>query len=374
MISRSRNLRITLDVNAIEPHLGGIGRYTWELSRRLPRHVGVDGVAYYGRGRLLPDPAILQTGESLPARPKFFRSWRERSEDQRLRSGLFHGPNYFLPEWVERGVVTIHDLSVFRFPETHPVERVQAFEREFASSLARAVHVLTDTETVRAELIADYGVDPAMVSAVHLGVDPAFRPQASATLTQTLAKWSLRPGTYGLCVSTLEPRKKILELLRAWRSLPLALRDRHPLVLAGGKGWRNEELQMRVQAGVAEGWLLHLGFVDESDLPALYAGAALFLYPSSYEGFGLPPLEAMASGVPVVVANRSCLPEVCGDAARYVDPDDVEGFADAVGACLDDPVWRQEAGQRGLARSRQFSWDRCIDGTVAAYQKATAAF
>ena len=373
MIARPQDLRITLDVNAIEPNLGGIGRYTWELGRRLPRHYGIAAVEYYGRGRRLADPAILQTEAPLPPRPRFFRSWRERSEHRRLQSGLFHGPNYFLPDWVDGGIVTIHDLSVFRFPETHPVERVDAFEREFRSSLARAVHILTDTQTVRAELIDDFGVDPANISAVHLGVDPAFRPQFAPTLAQPLAKWSLRPGTYGLCVSTLEPRKKILELLRAWRSLPLALRDRHPLVLAGGKGWRNEELQLQVRAGVDEGWLIHLGFVDESDLPALYAGAALFLYPSTYEGFGLPPLEAMSSGIPVVVSDRSCLPEVCGTAARYIDPDDVEGFADAIAECLDDPAWRQEAGQRGRARALEFTWERCIDGTVAAYRKASAA-
>ncbi|GAA4005806.1 glycosyltransferase family 1 protein [Sphingomonas humi] len=373
MIVPANDLRITLDVNALEPHLGGIGRYTWELSRRLPRHDGIASVDYFARGRRLADPDVLLTGAPLPPRPRFFRSWRERREHQRLQGGLFHGPNYFLPDWVSRGVITIHDLSVFRFPETHPAERVMAFEKEFLSSLNRAVHVLTDTETVRAELIEDFGVDPAIVSAVHLGVDPVFRPRSGDELAGPLARLSLEPGTYGLCVSTLEPRKKILELIEAWRMLPVAIRTKHPLVLAGGKGWRNEELQRRVDAGVAEGWLRHLGFVDESDLPALYAGAALFLYPSSYEGFGLPPLEAMASGVPVIVSNRSCLPEVCGDAARYIDPDDIDTFSAQVAASLGDPAWRQEATGRGLLRASRFTWDRCIDSTVDAYRTAAAA-
>lgn len=373
MISRPNNLRITLDVNAIEPHLGGIGRYTWELCRRLPRHDGVGAVEYYGRGRRLPDPAILFGNGPLPPRPRLFRGWRERNDHQRLQSGLFHGPNYFLPDWVERGVITIHDLSVFRFPETHPLERVQAFEREFVSSLSRAVHVLTDTETVRAELIEDYSVDPAMISAVHLGVDPAFRPRSLHTLADPLAKWSLEPGSYGLCVSTLEPRKKILELLQAWRLIPATIRARHPLVLAGGKGWRNDELRVQVEAGVAEGWLHHLGFVDEAELPALYAGAALFLYPSCYEGFGLPPLEAMASGVPVIISGRSCLPEVCSDAARQVDPDDIDAFAGAIAQSLEDTAWREQAVARGLARAADFTWERCLDNTVDVYRKAAAA-
>jgi alpha-1,3-rhamnosyl/mannosyltransferase len=125
---------------------------------------------------------------------------------------------------------------------------------------------------------------------------------------------------------------------------------------------------------MAEGWLRHLGFVDEERLPILYAGARLFIYPSIYEGFGLPPLEAMASGTPVIVASRSCLPEVCGDAAGYIDPENPDQMLACLMHGLTDENWQLAASQRGLARANEFSWDRCIEGTLAVYRKVHEAF
>ena len=362
--------RVTLCVDALAPNPGGIGRYTWELCKRLGGQDGINDLQFYGRGRLLDDPGGLLRDAPLPSpRNRWSRWWDKRA----LRSSVVHGTNYFLPSFADTGVITIHDLSVFRYPETHPADRVKAFEREFERSLARAAHVITDTETVRAELIESYSVRPEQVTAVPLGVDPSFRPHAASSLEPTRREWGLEAGTYGLCVSTLEPRKQISELLAAWRALPRSTRDAHPLVLCGGAGWRNEVLQQQVEDGVAEGWLRHLGFVPEAQLPMLYAGAAMFIYPSIYEGFGLPPLEALASGVPVMVSRHSCLPEVCGDAARYLDPADAAGFTAEIERNLADEQWRAESLERGLDRARQFSWDRCIDGTVAIYRKVASS-
>jgi alpha-1,3-rhamnosyl/mannosyltransferase len=358
--------RVTLCVDALEPNPGGIGRYTWELCKGVANDERLSPLSYFGRGRMLDDPALLLRGDPLPRRPRLWRQWRDR---RAMRSSVVHGPNYFLPPFVERGIITVHDLSVFRFPETHPVERVNAFEREFTSSLARASHVITDTETVRREVIEMFALAPETVTAVPLGVDAAFSPQSAAALAPTLSQWGLQPGAYGLCVSTLEPRKRIAELLAAWRALPRRLRDAFPLVLCGGAGWRNEQLRALVEAGVGGGWLRHLGFVDETLLPHLYAGAGLFIYPSIYEGFGLPPLEALASGVPVMVADRSCLPEVCGDAARYFDADDVDGLAMAIETNLGDVQWRATARERGVARASRFSWAQCVERTVDLYAR-----
>ena len=344
--------------------MSGIGRYTWELCKGLKKAEGI-AVRYFGRGRLLDDPSGLLRGEAVPSRNSVRRWWDNRA----IRSSIVHGPNYFLPANVESGIITVHDLSVFRFPETHPAERILAFEREFLKSLSRAGHVITDTQTIRKELIETFDIAPDMVSTVPLGVDPTFKPRPAPVVANILETLGLKPGKYGLCVSTLEPRKKITELLAAWRALPKSVRDRYPLVLCGGAGWRNDELQTEVANGVAEKWLRHLGFVDETLLPDIYAGAALFIYPSIYEGFGLPPVEAMASGVPVMVSHHSCLPEVCGDAARYFDPDDAAAFATAIETNLLDSDWRAETVERGLVRARQFSWERCVAETVDVYQK-----
>ena len=364
-------MRTTLLVDALTPQPGGIGRYTWELCKGLRNRGDVD-VSFVAHGRVIEDPAYLLESTHPPRRGRM-RLWLDRwAVQSAMRQAIVHGPNYFLPHRAERGVITAHDLSVFRFPETHPVERVLEFEERFRDSLDRSVKIITDTETVRNEIIEMFSVQPEKVVAVPLGVSPSFRPRAAETLVGELSAWDLQAGLYGLCVSTLEPRKKIAELLAAWESLPLPIRTRFPLVLAGGAGWRNDSLRASVDRGVAQGWLKYLGFVDEAAMPALYAGARLFIYPSTYEGFGLPPLEAMASGVPVMVSNQSCLPEVCGNAATFVDPDDIEGFRTALEDALTDDQARERHMELGLARASSFSWARCIEGTVSVYRTALA--
>jgi alpha-1,3-rhamnosyl/mannosyltransferase len=204
-------------------------------------------------------------------------------------------------------------------------------------------------------------------------VTAAFHPREGAEIAEQLAALGIFPGRYALCVSTLEPRKKIAELLYAWRELPTRIRNSTPLVLAGGSGWLNESLREQIRDGVAAGWLRHLGFVPEADLAVLYAGATLFLYPSIYEGFGLPPVEAMASGTPVIVANSSCLPEVCGDAALYIDPNDIAGFSSAIAAALMDAEWRADARKRGLRRAARYQWEECAKQTVQIYRQYQSA-
>ncbi|MGE5063180.1 MAG: glycosyltransferase family 4 protein [Myxococcales bacterium] len=360
---------VTLTVEALGPQLSGIGRYVWELCSRVPQQPGIDRLNFFANGRFVDGPQAQLHGNSARSHIRMPRWMRRRRTLRRLRQSLVHGPNYFLPGAVETGIITVHDLSVFKYPETHPAERLRAFERDFEHSLSRAEHVITDTETVRREVIGEFGLAEAKVTAIPLGVGYEYRPRGGDEIQPHVAPFGLAPGGYALSVSTLEPRKKISELIGAWRELPQDLRSSTPLVLAGAKGWLNENLHDEVREGVAAGWLRHLGFVPEEALLALYSGASLFIYPSVYEGFGLPPIEAMASGVPVLVANRSCLPEVSGDAAGYIDPDDPNAFSQAIAEALTDSAWRSQAREKGLERAAKFSWDRCAAQTAELYQR-----
>jgi glycosyltransferase involved in cell wall biosynthesis len=264
----------------------------------------------------------------------------------------------------------MHDLSVLRFPDDHPLERVKAFERHFLRSLAAADHILTDTEAVRAELCAFAGLAKDRVSNVPLGVDPVFRPLATGKSRLTGSLESLPFGQYGLCVSTLEPRKRIGLLLDAWRELPSALRARHPLLLVGAIGWNVADLMDSVLRGCDEGWLYYAGYVDEGELPRVFAGARLFVFPSRYEGFGLPPLEAMACGVPTIVAHEHSLVEVTSGAALVTEPDDLGRFRDDIALALQDEGWRSSAIAAGIEVASRYTWRRCVSGTVQAYQLA----
>lgn len=362
---------VLLDVNALDVHLGGIGRYTWELARRLPSQPQISSLRYFARNRVITDPGRLVRGEPIYRGRGFVRARRAWAARRALRTSLVHGPNYFLPAGVERGVITVHDLSVFKYPESHPRERLEHFDRLFSKSVESAAHILTDTETVRLELMDQFGVAGENITSVPLGVDEAFKPAHADILSPLLHKFGLRAGEYGLCVSAFEPRKRVPELIRAWGELPPALRSAYPLVLAGGPGWLNQHIHDSLDGPVSQGWVRYLGYVSERDLPQLYAGAALFVYPSVYEGFGLPPVEAMASGVPVIVANRSCLPEVCGDAAQYVDPDDLVQFSAAIQESLENPQQRAEFVRRGLKRAAGYTWERCISATAAVYHTAS---
>jgi len=373
-------LKVVLSVEALAPVLSGIGRYTWELATRLPAQLGQGQISYMRQRHRVGNPAQLldgswkapKTGLNLCGiKVKTPRWLKERQLIASCKGQVFHGPNFFLPSFADRGVITVHDLSVFKYPETHPIERIRHFEAEFTKSVQRASHIITDSDATRAEVIAYLGWSPDNITAVPLGVSPTFKPRSAQDVAECMARYKLIYGQYALCVSTMEPRKKIDALLVAYQRLPDVVRQRHPLVLIGGAGWLSEKLHEEIARLSAQGWLHYLGFVPEVDLPFLYSGARTFVYPSIYEGFGLPVLEAMASGVPVVTSNRTSLPEITQGAALLVDPDDIVALTQALDVALGDESWRQPAQQRGLTVAMTYTWDKCIENTIEVYAKVS---
>lgn len=364
-------MKLILSVEALSPPLSGIGRYTWELASRMGQLPGIEQVRYYRAGRWVADPATLLSEVSSAHKhgfkfPRWAKDWYWR---QAFRGEVFHGPNYFLPPDVENGVVTVHDLSVFKFPETHPMERVKEFDRLFQRTLDNVTHLITVSETARQEVINYLGWPAEKITAIYNGVSTFFAPRTSEELMPILSRHGLKYGSYLLCVSTIEPRKRIDALLDAYSRLPNTLQLAYPLVLVGDKGWRSESLHEMIDKGQRAGWLHYLGFIPEADLPALYAGARMFAYPSIYEGFGLPVIEAMASGVPVLTSDRSCLPEVSAGAAKLVNPDDIDALTVGLEEGLIDLEWREKAIALGLQVATRYDWAECMRQTAAVYEK-----
>ncbi|MGF6742039.1 glycosyltransferase family 4 protein [Paraburkholderia atlantica] len=366
-------MKLVLALDALVPPLTGIGRYALELATHYQTTRNeFESMRFFFADRWVDDPAdFLRAGAAgktgkkrkggLLRTPKWWRQWCLRRE---MRGHLFHSPNYFLPRTVEGGIVTVHDLSVFKYPETHPAERIKHFETSFLATLERVSHVITDSEATRREVIDYFGWSPERITSIALGVEEKFCQRAAPTIATELAKHGLAYGSYSLCVSTLEPRKRVDRLLAAYLDLPNPLRVRFPLVLAGSAGWLSDTLREQIAQGEREGWVRYMGFVDEAFLPLLYSGARAFLYPSVYEGFGLPVLEAMASGVPTLTSNSSSLPEVASGAAWLVEPDNHEQLRDGIVRVLCDDEWRQTAVARGLQVAGELTWKRCAERTL----------
>lgn len=377
-----------LSIDQIKYPLTGIGRYTFELAKQLVRMPEIENLRF-SRGVRLCDsipsfaqaiPLPAHTSGTLTVVRKLLKSRlvvalsrfvKPRLKARGLRGledHIFHGPSFSLPVFAGRSVVTIHDLSLYTLPDCHPPERVRRIRAEIELSLKRASFLITDSEFTRLEIASFFGWPLEKIRAIQLASAEEFYPRASSQLVKKLECFGLTPNRYCLFTGTIEPRKNIGVLLDAYAMMPTSIRRRWPLVLVGHEGWNSRGLHERIVAAEREGWVRYLGFVSAEDLPLLFAGARLFVFPSLYEGFGLPVLEAMASGVPVVCSNSSSLPEVVGDAAAMCEPLDTDALKELILQGLEDESWRSIANERGLARAALYSWDRCARETVAVYR------
>jgi glycosyltransferase involved in cell wall biosynthesis len=279
-----------------------------------------------------------------------------------------------------RSVVTVHDLGYRHEPQAHRLLDRLYLELSTRYNARAASQVIADSAATKRDLVQLYGTDPQRITVVPLGVDELFQPvNDAARLAAVRAQYGI-PGDYLLYVGTLQPRKNLVRLIEAWnkiRNSNFEIRN-WVLVIAGKRGWLYEEIFATVQRLGLEGQVLFPGYVPEEDLPALLSGATAFVLPSLYEGFGLPVLEAMACGTPVIAANVASLPEVVGDAGLLVDPLDTDALAAAMQRLLTDAApstplrasLRAELRQRGLARAKLFSWPRCAWETLAVLKNA----
>ncbi len=382
-------MKVILGVDAISQPLTGIGRYAYELAAGLRRRraEGIDA-RFFAMARWIEDPESLLD----PMRPSavlrrniahvpfsgvlrrlYQRASRYRfsREVRKLQGFLYHSPNFYMVPFNGPTIATIHDLSVVHHPEFHPADRVAFMGRELPAAIERSDHIIVVSDYVRQDLVETFGLAKERVSVTHLGVDARYMPRAESELEE-LRAYGVTPGQYCLCVATIEPRKNIGGLLAAFGSLPVSLQDRYPLVLIGDHGWKSEAIHRQIAELAARGRCKYLGYVPEAQLPLFYSGARLFAYPSFSEGFGLPVLEAMASGVPVITSNRSSLPEVAGGAALLVDPMAEDALRDGMEQLLEDEQARGRAVEAGQNRAAAFTWPRFVDETLAVYRQVAA--
>ncbi|CQI89618.1 glycosyltransferase family 4 protein [Yersinia rohdei] len=376
-------MKVVFGTDSIKYPLTGIGRYTYELAKELERSSDISELLFLSGRRVSQSIPELALKEEQNAKIRSFAKnslflselyrhvspWLKKIALNKYNDFIFHSPNFYLPPKVDRAVATFHDLSIFTWPQCHPEDRVRYMRKELLLTLKRAKVLITDSDFTRTELAEyfDYPIEKIVTAPLASSGD--FYPRNYSTLQSLMTKLGLTAGQYTLFTGTIEPRKNITTLLDAYERLPLDLRSRFPLVICGFSGWNSESIHRRFELATQQGWLLYLGYLSAEELPLLFSGARTFLFPSLYEGFGLPVLEAMASGVPVVCSNAASLPEVLGDSGLMCDALDVDGLRSAIIQSLEDENWRNKAIEMGLIRAGTFSWQRCAQETIKAYQQ-----
>ena len=302
----------------------------------------------------------------LPSR----RLWENaylRFAAQARRLDLIHLVESPLPFYQPtKALATVHDILPVLYPEHFPLKGRAYYQNALFTGTKRLRSIITVSERTKRDLVVRLQLEPRRIHVTYPGVEPRFAPITDQQLLADVRRKYRLPESFILYVGTLEPRKNVGRLLSVFRRL----REKglnQSLVLAGGKGWLCDDVLDAAKQ--MAGSVRLTGFVADEDLPALYNAADMFVFPSLYEGFGTPPLEAMACGLPVVCSNRASLPEVVGDAALSVDPEDGEAFGDAIWELAHDESLRQRLREAGLARARLFSWERTARGTLAQYDE-----
>lgn len=375
-------LTIALNSKMLLAPRTGIGNYVAELAQALQRHPELEMQYFYGAGWRPALAAAAMPGYArwagaakrlLPAAYRMRRLLEQRCFDRgarKIRPHVYHEPTLWPLDFSGPTVMTVHDLTHIHYPQTQPLDRLKEIERRLPSAVARASRILVDSAYIGAELRQQFSLPPDKVVLAPLACSDIFQPRDERELLPRLQAMGLAYRRFILSVGTLEPRKNLLLTLKAHARLPPSLRARFPLLVVGMAGWQADELKGALAQAVSAGHVRFAGYLDQADLACVTAAARIMVFPSLYEGFGLPLLEAMASGTPVIASDCASLPEVAAAAGTYVHPQDDIALTEQMQRLMEDDVLWAERRGAGLLRSQEFSWARCATITAEVYRQA----
>ena len=354
--------KIIVDSISLLSSLTGIGRYTYEVSKRIKEKNDFKSNYFYG----YHSKKLLHTSDTKNT--NFLKSFIIKNQlvkkivrkiimiSSKISSpkyDLYWQPNFIPNEGIKakKIVTSVHDFSFILHKDFHPKERIEHLENNFFKNILKSDIIITGSAFTKQEVINTLDIDENKIKVIHHGVDhELFYIRHDLKLNHKL------PKKFILCVGSIEPRKNLLGLLKAYEMLDVELKKEYKLVLAGFKGWENQEIMNIINNNKQN--IHYLGFVSDIELSKIYNLASCFIYPSFYEGFGIPPLEAMACGTPVIVSNSSSIPEVCGDAVLYIDPNNTKDIMTKITTLLLNKTLQQELVQKGLQKTEEYSWEK----------------
>ncbi len=370
-------MRIGIDGIPLATPKTGIGHYTYELAHSLAAIAPEDKFEIIAPVPLdfasSSMPANLSTvlGRSGALRRRWWTIGLPLHVHEN-RLPLFHGTNYMVPLWQRcLTVVTIHDLSLLLHSDTHREALVQRAKRRLPTMTRIASHILTDSEAVKQEICQHLSVNSDKITAVPLAARRTFVPVPLAETVQTRRRLGVEDN-FILFVGTVEPRKNLITLVRAFDELMRTTDLRPQLVVAGQKGWLTDDLYAYVEQSEIKNRILFTGYVSDDDLASLYSSCTVSVYPSLYEGFGLPPLEAMACGAPVITSRIPVIMETASGAARLVEPTNLQELTAALVELMTDQKSREHYASVGRQRAAEFTWERTAERTLEVYRRVYA--
>jgi glycosyltransferase involved in cell wall biosynthesis len=342
--------------------LTGIGRYTYKVSKELKRLDAFKLNYFYGYySKNLMEPSSkngIENIKSIISKSIFLKKVARKiliysSRPLAPKCELYWQPNFIPNDGIKakKVVTSVHDFSFIRDKNFHPKERIAYFEKYFFKNIYRSDMIITGSKYTKGEILEHTSFTADRIRVIYHGIDhDLFKVYQNVELDFDI------PSKFILSVGSIEPRKNLQRFLKAYNSLPSAIKDKYKLVLVGFKGWENEEIMALIEEGKES--IVYLGYITDEELAKVYALASLFVYPSLYEGFGLPVLEAMACGTPVVTSDVSSIPEVGGDAPLYCDPYSIDDIRDKMELVLSDNISIEKMIDRGLEQAKKFSWEK----------------
>tara|TARA_R110001583_G_scaffold26757_2_gene96268 strand:+ start:39324 stop:40517 length:1194 start_codon:yes stop_codon:yes gene_type:complete len=393
--------KLLINLNPLRPPLTGIGYYTKNIVKEcLQRNIEFVGIK---NGKLFSQPEIngliasledhsnatlhssssssssskkkmvelLRSFPGIYAVKHFLVSLRAKKIlDSLAKQGFIYFEPSFVPmKFKGKIITTIHDLSFITHPEFHPIERVNFLTKMVKNTVSVSKHIIVDSDFIHRELLENYSVTESQVSTVYLGVEDKFRTYSKQKTAPILDKLKLTENEFILSVATLEPRKNLAKLVGAYRDLSDEIKNKYPLVLVGPSGWKNSTLFDSIQDLVANGNIVVTGYLSDIELNYIYSSAAVFVYPSIYEGFGLPIIEAMASGTAVITSHSGATAEVAGDSALLIDPNSEKAITEGIASILSDSNLRLSLQKKAVERASFFTWKKCVDDILSITQK-----